>query len=93
MSEHLNIYRTALLALCALPLVALAAGESIERKVAADPHGEVVISNVSGTIEVRGWIATKCRSPAISAAASKPRSGIRGGRTVIKVCAAASWRA
>jgi len=42
--------------LVALPLLAYA-GESgsIDRKIAAEPGGEVVISNVSGSIDVRGW--------------------------------------
>ena len=44
-----------MLVACALPLAALAGGDSIDRKVAADANGEVVISNVSGTIDVRGW--------------------------------------
>lgn len=39
----------------ALPLMALASGGSIDRKVVAEPKGEVVISNVSGTVDVRGW--------------------------------------
>jgi DUF4097 and DUF4098 domain-containing protein YvlB len=39
----------------ALPLAAYAGGGSVDRKVAAEPNGEVVISNVSGTIDVRGW--------------------------------------
>lgn len=42
-----------LLVSCALP--ALAAGGDIERRVDAESHGDVVISNVSGTIDVRGW--------------------------------------
>ena len=39
----------------ALPLAALASGDSVERRVAAEANGEVVISNVSGTVDVRGW--------------------------------------
>ena len=45
----------ALCALGALPLAALAGGRSVDRKVNAEPNGEVVISNVSGTVDVRGW--------------------------------------
>ncbi len=39
----------------ALPLAATAGGKSFERRIAADASGEVVISNVSGTVTVRGW--------------------------------------
>jgi DUF4097 and DUF4098 domain-containing protein YvlB len=42
-------------ALGALPLAALAGGGSVDRTVSAAPGGEVVISNVSGTVELRGW--------------------------------------
>jgi DUF4097 and DUF4098 domain-containing protein YvlB len=45
----------ALCALAALPLAALAGGGPVDRKVAADASGEVVISNVSGRVEVSGW--------------------------------------
>jgi len=49
----------AICVLSALPLFACAGGGgeggSIDRKVAADPKGEVVISNVSGMVDVRGW--------------------------------------
>ncbi len=44
----------ALLAL-ALPLAAMAGGKSFEHRIAANANGEVVISNVSGTVTVRGW--------------------------------------
>jgi len=40
---------------CAVPIAALAGGGSIDRTVVAAANGEVVISNVSGTIDVRGW--------------------------------------
>jgi hypothetical protein len=39
----------------ALPLAAAAGGKSFEQRIAADANGEVVISNVSGTVTVRGW--------------------------------------
>jgi DUF4097 and DUF4098 domain-containing protein YvlB len=46
-----------ILAIAALPLMACAGGEAgqVEKRVAADSKGEVEISNVSGTIDVRGW--------------------------------------
>src|SRR5690349_13357999 len=40
---------------CTMPLVVFAGGGSVDRNVMADPHGEVVISNVSGKVDVRGW--------------------------------------
>ena len=40
---------------CVLPTTAAAASDSVDRRVAAQPNGEVVISNVSGSIDVRGW--------------------------------------
>jgi DUF4097 and DUF4098 domain-containing protein YvlB len=45
----------ALLIVSALPLAALAGGGPVDRTVAAQANGEVVISNVSGTVNVRGW--------------------------------------
>lgn len=44
-----------LLLACALPLTAFAGGGSVDRTVPADANGVVEISNVSGTIDVRGW--------------------------------------
>ncbi len=55
MTEFRNHSRAVLWVVCALPLAAIAGSDSIDRKVAADANGEVVISNVSGTIDVRGW--------------------------------------
>lgn len=54
MSESIKKH-AALLFACALPIAAMAGGGSVDRKVSADPNGEVVISNVSGTVDVRGW--------------------------------------
>ena len=51
----------ALWVLCALPIAACANESSIDRTVKADPKGEVVISNVSGTVDVRAGIATRSR--------------------------------
>ena len=41
--------------LAALPMACLAGGGSVDRKVPASANGEVVISNVSGSVDVRGW--------------------------------------
>ena len=45
----------ALCALGVLPLACAANEGSVDHKVNADPKGEVLISNVSGTVDVRGW--------------------------------------
>lgn len=50
-----NHVRVSLLLAGALPLAAFAGGGSVNRTVPADANGEVEISNVSGTIDVRGW--------------------------------------
>src|ERR1043165_1466463 len=42
-------------ALGILPLACAANENSVDRKVNADPRGDVLISNVSGTVDVRGW--------------------------------------
>ena len=54
---RLSVFRpvAALWMLGALPIATLAAEDRIDRTVAAEPQGEVQISNVSGTIDVRGW--------------------------------------
>jgi hypothetical protein len=38
-----------------VPMVGMAGGGAVDRKVNAAPNGEVVISNVSGTVDVRAW--------------------------------------
>jgi DUF4097 and DUF4098 domain-containing protein YvlB len=53
--NHPRLSGLSLLLVMALPLAAMAANDSVDRKVAAQPNGEVIISNVSGTIDVRGW--------------------------------------
>lgn len=55
MSEFKYFRHAAMVIACALPAASMAAGGSVERKVAADANGEVVISNVSGSIDVLGW--------------------------------------
>jgi DUF4097 and DUF4098 domain-containing protein YvlB len=55
MIEFKHIRRAIPWVVCALPLAAFATDDSFERKVPAEPNGEVVISNVAGSIDVRGW--------------------------------------
>jgi DUF4097 and DUF4098 domain-containing protein YvlB len=86
MSEFWNIQRAVTIALCALPLTAMADGESIERKVAAQPNGEVVISNVSGTIDVRGWDRNEVQVTGhLGRSVERLDLDSSDGRTVIKV--------
>jgi DUF4097 and DUF4098 domain-containing protein YvlB len=85
MSEFRNMYRTGLLIACALPMAAHA-DQSVERKVAADANGEVVISNVSGTIDVRGWDRNEVQVTG-HLGSSVERLDVESsrGRTVVKV--------
>ena len=71
---------------CALPIAAVAAGDSVDRKVAADPDGEVVISNVSGTIDVRGWDRNEVQvTGTLGRSVERLDVESSGGRTVVKV--------
>ena len=69
-----------------LPLAAFAGDESFERKVDATADGEVVISNVSGTIDVRGWDRNEVHvSGEIGGDVERVDVSSSGGRTTIKV--------
>jgi DUF4097 and DUF4098 domain-containing protein YvlB len=71
---------------CALPLAAFANDSSVERKVAADANGEVVISNVSGSIEVRGWDRNEVQVTGhLGEGVERLDVETSGGRTVVKV--------
>jgi DUF4097 and DUF4098 domain-containing protein YvlB len=75
-----------LLVACALPFAALAESESIERKIAADAAGEVVISNVSGQIDVRGWDRNEVQVTGhLGRGVERLDLETSGGRTVVKV--------
>jgi DUF4097 and DUF4098 domain-containing protein YvlB len=85
MSESIR-KRAALLFACALPLAAFAGNDSIDRKIAADPNGEVVISNVSGSIDVRGWDRNEVRVTGdLGSGVERLDLETSGGRTVVKV--------
>jgi hypothetical protein len=80
--------RVALLIACALPLSATveAGSDSVDRKVAADPNGEVVISNVSGTVDVRGWDRNEVQvTGTLGSGVERVDVDTSGGRTVVKV--------
>ena len=71
---------------CALPLAAFAGDDSVDRKVAADANGEVVISNVSGTIDVRGWDRNEVQVTGhLGEDVERLDVETSGGRTVVKV--------
>ena len=76
----------ALLVACALPLAAMAESDSIERKIAASAAGEVVISNVSGQIDVRGWDRNEVQVTGhLGRGVERLDLETSGGRTVVKV--------
>jgi DUF4097 and DUF4098 domain-containing protein YvlB len=85
MREFRFIRRAGFIALALAGASACNAG-SVERKVAADANGEVVISNVSGTIDVRGWDRNEVH---VSGQLDEDVEGLdvesSNGRTVVKV--------
>jgi DUF4097 and DUF4098 domain-containing protein YvlB len=86
MSEFRTKFRVALLAACALPAMAAADSDSIDRKVPADANGEVVISNVSGTIEVRGWDRNEVQvTGTLGSSVERVDVESSNGRTIVKV--------
>jgi DUF4097 and DUF4098 domain-containing protein YvlB len=75
-----------LCALGVLPLACAAGGGSVDRKVAADPKGEVLISNVSGTVDVRGWDRNEIQvTGQVDEDVERVDVESSGSRTVIKV--------
>ena len=77
---------TALWILGALPLAASAEEGTIDRTVPAEPQGEVLISNVSGSIDVRGWDRNEVKVTGdIGDDVERVDVSTTGGRTVIKV--------
>jgi hypothetical protein len=89
MSEFRINLRAALLIACALPLAAptaTAGSDTIDRKVAAEANGEVVISNVSGTVDVRGWDRNEVQvTGTLGRGVERVDVETSGGRTVVKV--------
>ena len=76
----------ALCALGALPLACAANEGSVDRKVPADARGEVLISNVSGTVDVRGWDRNEIQvTGQVDEDVERVDVESSGGRTVIKV--------
>lgn len=85
MRQTKNIRLAALIA-GALPIAALAGGGSVDRTVPAEANGDVVISNVSGTVDVRGWDRNEVQiSGQLGGSVERLDVDSSGGRTVIKV--------
>ena len=76
----------ALCALGVLPLAAAANESSLDRKVSADASGEVLISNVSGSVDVRGWDRNEVQvTGQLDEDVERVDVESSAGRTVIKV--------
>jgi DUF4097 and DUF4098 domain-containing protein YvlB len=70
----------------ALPLAATANDGSIDRRVPADARGDVVISNVSGSIDVRGWDRNEVQvTGSLGRSVERVDVETSGGRTIVKV--------
>ncbi|HEX6398518.1 MAG TPA: DUF4097 family beta strand repeat-containing protein, partial [Steroidobacteraceae bacterium] len=76
----------ALCALAVLPLACAANEGSVDRKVAADANGDVLISNVSGSVDVRGWDRNEVQvTGQIDEDVERVDVETSGSRTVVKV--------
>jgi DUF4097 and DUF4098 domain-containing protein YvlB len=75
------------LAAAALPLLAPARENSnVDRRIAVEPGGEVVISNVSGSIDVRGWDRNEVQVTGhLGEGVERLDLTTSGGRTIVKV--------
>ncbi|HTU67849.1 MAG TPA: DUF4097 family beta strand repeat-containing protein [Steroidobacteraceae bacterium] len=80
-----TILATSLL-FAALPLAALANGGPVNRTVPADANGEVEISNVSGTVDVRGWDRNEVQVTGhLGGSVERLDVESSGGHTLVKV--------
>jgi DUF4097 and DUF4098 domain-containing protein YvlB len=85
MREFQKVLGAGLLAAYLLPAAALA-DESFERSVPADASGAVVISNVSGTIDVRGWDRNEVQVTGnLGSSVERVDVESSNGRTTVKV--------
>ena len=81
-----NHFHASLLIAGALPLAAFAGGGPVNRTVPADANGEVEISNVSGTIDVRGWDRSEVQvTGELGDDVERLDVDSSGGHTVVKV--------
>jgi DUF4097 and DUF4098 domain-containing protein YvlB len=76
-----------LLIAAALPMLAPARESgNIDRRIAVEPGGEVVISNVSGSIDVRGWDRNEVQVTGhLGEDVERLDLTTSGGRTIVKV--------
>ncbi len=73
-------------ALCALTAACSAGEGSVDRKVNAHPTGDVLISNVSGSVDVRGWDRNEVQvTGQLDEDVERVDVDTSGGRTTIKV--------
>ncbi len=81
-----NVRRIGWLIAGVLPLASQASDGTVDRKVAAKPNGEVVISNVAGTVEVRGWDRDEVQvTGTVDDDVDRVDLETSGGRTIVKV--------
>lgn len=86
MRNFRNIARLAVLIASAIPLAAIAGGDSVHLQVNTPPDGEVVISNVSGSIDVLGWDRNEVLvTGTLGGGVERVDLNSNGGRTVVKV--------
>jgi DUF4097 and DUF4098 domain-containing protein YvlB len=91
MSEFRNVRGAFLVIACALPacvtpMMAAASDDMVDRKVVAQANGEVVISNVSGTIDVRGWDRNEVQVTGhLGSSVERLDVEASEGRTIVKV--------
>src|SRR5215510_15026721 len=70
----------------AMPLAALANENKVDRKVTADARGEVLISNVSGNVDVRGWDRNEVQvTGTLDEDVERVDVETSGSRTIVKV--------
>ena len=78
--------RVAVWAAAALILAQAASAEEVVRKAQADPHGDVVIGNVAGEVQVVGWDRNEVHVRAdLSSGVERLEFETSGARTTIKV--------
>lgn len=86
MSKFRNIERVALLIASAIPMATAAGSDTVDRKVVADANGAVIVSNVSGSIEVRAWDRNEVQvTGTLGSGVERVDVDSSGGRTVVKV--------
>jgi DUF4097 and DUF4098 domain-containing protein YvlB len=74
------------IAAVALWMAPTAHAETVEKRAAAEPRGEVVIGNVAGDVRVRGWDRDEVQVKAdLGSGVERLEFQTQGGRTLIKI--------